>query len=57
MVIFAHGSGSSRLSPRNRLVAAEMHHEQLATLLFDLLTPRKRSRKPEPVSCGLISRF
>lgn len=39
MVIFAHGSGSSRLSPRNRLVADEMHHKQLATLLFDLLTP------------------
>lgn len=39
LVIFAHGSGSSRLSPRNRLVADEMHHRQLATLLFDLLTP------------------
>jgi dienelactone hydrolase len=39
LVIFAHGSGSSRLSPRNRLVAAEMHRKGLATLLFDLLTP------------------
>ncbi|MEX1113668.1 MAG: dienelactone hydrolase family protein [Akkermansiaceae bacterium] len=39
MVIFAHGSGSSRLSPRNRRVAAEMHRKGLATLLFDLLTP------------------
>ena len=39
LVIFAHGSGSSRLSPRNRMVAAEMHNHHLATLLFDLLTP------------------
>lgn len=38
LVIFAHGSGSSRLSPRNRMVANEMNHHQLATLLFDLLT-------------------
>ena len=41
LVIFAHGSGSSRLSPRNRLVADEMHRQQLATLLFDLLTPEE----------------
>lgn len=38
LVIFAHGSGSSRFSPRNRMVADEMHHQGLATLLFDLLT-------------------
>ena len=38
IVIFAHGSGSSRLSPRNRMVAGEMNHRHLATLLFDLLT-------------------
>lgn len=37
-VIFAHGSGSSRLSPRNRFVADQLHGEDLATLLFDLLT-------------------
>jgi dienelactone hydrolase len=41
LVIFAHGSGSSRLSPRNRLVATELHRKKLATLLFDLLTPRE----------------
>ena len=41
MVVFAHGSGSSRLSPRNRLVAGEMHRKNLATLLFDLLTPEE----------------
>lgn len=39
VVAFAHGSGSSRHSPRNRLVAARLHAAGLGTLLFDLLTP------------------
>jgi dienelactone hydrolase len=39
LVLFAHGSGSSRLSPRNRFVAEVLHRSQLATLLIDLLTP------------------
>ena len=39
VVIFAHGSGSSRFSPRNRLVASALHSPGLATLLMDLLTP------------------
>jgi putative phosphoribosyl transferase len=38
-VVFAHGSGSSRRSPRNARVAASLRGEGLATLLFDLLTP------------------
>jgi len=38
LVIFAHGSGSSRLSPRNRAVADGLNRVGLATLLFDLLT-------------------
>jgi hypothetical protein len=38
IVIFAHGSGSSRHSPRNRLVAKRLNEARLATLLFDLLT-------------------
>jgi pimeloyl-ACP methyl ester carboxylesterase len=38
IVIFAHGSGSSRLSPRNRQVASFFREKQLGTLLFDLLT-------------------
>jgi pimeloyl-ACP methyl ester carboxylesterase len=38
IVAFAHGSGSSRLSPRNQAVAAALHEARLATLLFDLLT-------------------
>ena len=38
LVIFAHGSGSSRFSPRNRHVARILNERGLATLLFDLLT-------------------
>lgn len=38
IVVFAHGSGSSRRSPRNRYVAEELHAGGLATLLMDLLT-------------------
>ncbi|KXS42247.1 dienelactone hydrolase family protein [Methanolobus zinderi] len=38
IVIFAHGSGSSRFSPRNRFVADYLQKQGLATLLFDLLT-------------------
>ncbi len=38
IVIFAHGSGSSRKSPRNRYVASILQEAGLATLLFDLLT-------------------
>ena len=46
IVVFAHGSGSSRHSPRNRHVASVLNDAGLATLLFDLLTPgeeRERS--------------
>lgn len=38
VIIFAHGSGSSRLSPRNNFVAKVLHEAGLGTLLFDLLT-------------------
>ena len=43
IVIFAHGSGSSRNSPRNRFVAGVLQQASLATLLFDLLTAREES--------------
>ncbi len=39
IVIFAHGSGSSRLSPRNTYVAQVLNEAGIGTLLFDLLTP------------------
>ncbi len=41
LVIFAHGSGSSRLSPRNRMVAKALQQHDFGTLLFDLLTPEE----------------
>jgi putative phosphoribosyl transferase len=43
IVIFAHGSGSSRHSPRNRSVARTLNNHGLATLLFDLLTSYEES--------------
>lgn len=44
IVIFAHGSGSSRLSPRNHFVARELWAGKLGTLLFDLLTEEEEAR-------------
>jgi dienelactone hydrolase len=43
LVLFAHGSGSSRHSPRNQFVAHTLNNAGLATLLFDLLTPEEES--------------
>jgi putative phosphoribosyl transferase len=41
IIVFAHGSGSGRLSPRNRAVADALVGDGFATLLFDLLTPEE----------------
>src|SRR6266513_5456892 len=43
LVLFAHGSGSSRHSPRNQFVAHTLNNAGLATLLFDLLTPKEEA--------------
>lgn len=43
IVLFAHGSGSSRFSPRNRYVAGVLQQARLATLLIDLLTPEEEA--------------
>src|SRR5438477_7900645 len=43
LVLFVHGSGSSRHSRRNQFVARELNNAGLATLLFDLLTPDEDS--------------
>jgi putative phosphoribosyl transferase len=43
LVLFAHGSGSSRHSPRNQFVARRLNDAGLATLLFDLLTPEEEA--------------
>jgi putative phosphoribosyl transferase len=44
LVLFAHGSGSSRHSPRNQFVAHTLNRASLGTLLFDLLTPDEEAR-------------
>jgi dienelactone hydrolase len=51
VVLFAHGSGSSRHSPRNRQVAARLNDAGLGTLLIDLLTPAEE--KVDRVSAQL----
>lgn len=57
LVVFVHGSGSSRLSPRNRRVASLLQQAGLATLLFDLLTPEEeRSGMVSSVSPQVIER-
>lgn len=43
LVVFAHGSGSSRHSPRNQYVAGALERRELATLLIDLLTPQEEA--------------
>src|ERR671911_299510 len=43
LVVFAHGSGSSRFSSRNRAVARSLHVRGLGTLLLDLLTQQEES--------------
>jgi hypothetical protein len=44
LAVFAHGSGSSRHSPRNVWVAEQLHRDAIATLLFDLLTSSEDRR-------------
>jgi dienelactone hydrolase len=60
VVLFAHGSGSSRLSPRNRYVARQLRDAGLATLLIDLLTPQEEEvdeiTRHHRFDIGLLSR-
>lgn len=55
VVLFAHGSGSSRHSPRNQRVAAELNHAGIATLLFDLLTEDEASDRAKVFDIGLLA--
>ncbi len=55
VVVFAHGSGSSRLSPRNVYVAQVLHDRGLATLLFDLLTPKEDADHTRRFDIGLLA--
>lgn len=56
LVIFAHGSGSSRLSLRNRSVATELNRAGMATLLFDLLTKREEYDRSNVFDIDLLAR-
>ncbi len=55
IVVFAHGSGSSRLSPRNNAVAASLNQRGLATLLFDLLTPAESQDRANVFDIRLLA--
>ncbi len=55
LVIFAHGSGSSRFSPRNNMVAAALREAGLATLLFDLLTEREAEDRANVFDIPLLA--
>jgi len=55
LVVFAHGSGSSRHSPRNRLVAGALQDAGFATLLLDLLTPAEAADRDAVFDIGLLA--
>lgn len=55
IVVFAHGSGSSRHSPRNRFVASVLNDAGLATLLLDLLTPAEEVNRANVFDIGLLA--
>lgn len=55
LIIFAHGSGSSRRSPRNRAVADHLNHAGLGTLLFDLLTEREAEDRSNVFDVRLLA--
>ena len=54
VTVFAHGSGSSRFSPRNRFVADALNRRGIATLLFDLLTPDEEAYRANVFDVGLL---
>jgi putative phosphoribosyl transferase len=55
LVMFAHGSGSGRLSPRNNYVAEALRKSGLATLLLDLLTPEEEIRRSNVFDIPLLA--
>ena len=55
VVAFAHGSGSSRRSPRNRAVATALNQAGIATLLFDLLTPAEEADRANVFDIPLLA--
>jgi pimeloyl-ACP methyl ester carboxylesterase len=55
VILFAHGSGSSRFSPRNRAVADALNKESFATLLFDLLTEQEEADRANVFDIPLLA--
>ena len=55
LVVFVHGSGSGRLSPRNQLVATALNRAGLGTLLFDLLTPAEERDRANVFDIALLA--
>jgi putative phosphoribosyl transferase len=55
LVLFAHGSGSSRHSPRNQYVASVLHESWIGTLLFDLLTEQEATDRVNVFDVGLLA--
>jgi putative phosphoribosyl transferase len=55
MVVFAHGSGSSRHSPRNRFVASTLNGDGLGTLLFDLLSPDEEIHRAQVFDIPMLA--
>jgi pimeloyl-ACP methyl ester carboxylesterase len=55
LVVFAHGSGSSRLSPRNARVAESLREHRLGTLLFDLLTEEEAEDRDRVFDIPLLA--
>lgn len=56
LILFAHGSGSSRLSPRNQMVASFLNEQGMATFLFDLLTYEEDRNYENRFNIDLLAR-
>jgi putative phosphoribosyl transferase len=55
VIVFAHGSGSGRHSPRNRFVAEALQERGMATLLMDLLTPEEETDRSNVFDIALLA--
>ncbi|MFN5183789.1 MAG: dienelactone hydrolase family protein [Bacteroidota bacterium] len=55
LIVFAHGSGSSRFSSRNKMVAEKLQHNLYATLLFDLLTSEENEKYEKRFEISLLT--
>ncbi len=56
LVVFAHGSGSGRLSPRNQFVAESLNRARMATVLADLLTEKESENRANVFDIALLAR-